>query len=1528
MTKEEQRLRKENEELKNEIRELKETLDAISAGEVDAIIVSKDEEKKVYTLENIDLPYRVLIESIREGALNLSGDGMILYANTAFSSMRRLPLEEIIGTNFRDHISPYDIERFDMLLHNARSEPVRGEMSITRCEDSFPVQVSMTAFDLEGSTKIGAVVTDRRKDYERLKLQGRMLEVVADAVIACDPAGKIIYWNDAARKIYGWKRDQVLGQDLSSIWKAATSADESREFVDNLVKGEICSGEFDVMHRDGHFFPVHASNSVVLNEKGHCIAVLMTSQDITERKKIELELHRAYEHTKTILESISDSFIALDKEWRFTYINRKSSEYSNKNPHDVLGRTVWEVFPEIIGTPLETFYRTAMTSKEPLIFTNPSVVAEGEQFELHAYPMKDGLSVFGQDITERRQAENALRLSEERFHNIVDATFEGLVILREGIITDVNRTLMDLVGYSRDEIIGREIVDFIDPAYHALIKKGLRTPYEIEVIHHNGSRIPVEVIVKPFTDPKHLIAAVRDITERKRAEERLHAAQKRTAGILENIADTFYSVDNQWRFTVVNPAAEKAPFGQPASEMLGNVIWDLYPGLIGTRIQQHYFDAAEKHSMEHYVAQSPLNGQWYEVFMQGHADGVDVYMRDVTDRKQADEDLRESEEKYRGLFENVQESVAIYRMVYNQYGEAIDRIFVDVNPKALSQMGNLRREDVIGKSYSEVVSRQFPNDQKSIDKHLQSLAAVVQSGIPVTYDTHFGGKYYLTTQYHLNQDLVASSSIEITERKKAEEALLESERRYRDLVENANSIIIKMDSAGNISFFNEYAQKFFGYSPDEILGQNVKIIVPMAEIGGRNLGDMVHAILKDPDCFSENENENVKKNGERVWILWRNRAIRDAEGNIIGNLAIGQDITERKRAEESLLNREKELREANTLLEAVTDATKVIIAAEDTNFRYTYFNKTYADIIRRLTGKELEPGMSMIDVFSDLPEEQRSELHEWNKVLKGESVNQRITFDDPVTGKAIYYVLHVPLRDENQRITGAGEIAFDVTSQVKIEETLRETSQYLTNLINYASAPIIVWNPHFHISVFNHAFEYLTGRKAKDVIGLSLEILIPENYLKPAMDLIQKTSEGERWESVEIPILHKNGEIRTVLWNSAAIFGDDGKTVVSTIAQGQDITERKKIESDYRIRADEYAKMNIVLEDEIRQRKLADANLKKTLSLLNASLESTADGILVVDRKGNLTSHNQNLVNMWNIPRDVLKSQNFGKIITYFQEHTRDPNRFSADMNDVLTHPRRESYDMIELMDGRIFERYSKPQKIGNTVVGRVWSFRDITDRIRSEERLVGSLQEKEVLLREIHHRVKNNLQLVSGLLDLTRTRTQDESTAGILTDMMLKIQTMAQIHTRLYESKQFGKIGLKDQVRDQIVSLSNVFSYSGHEISSEIHIKEIYLPVDQALPCALVINEILSNSYKHAFKGKKQGTITISAVQEKGHIRITVRDNGVGMPEGFDITRASSLGLKLVRTLVKHQLKGTLMINSRKGTEMIVEFPLMITER
>ena len=136
----------------------------------------------------------------------------------------------------------------------------------------------------------------------------------------------------------------------------------------------------------------------------------------------------------------------------------------------------------------------------------------------------------------------------------------------------------------------------------------------------------------------------------------------------------------------------------------------------------------------------------------------------------------------------------------------------------------------------------------------------------------------------------------------------------------------------------------------------------------------------------------------------------------------------------------------------------------------------------------------------------------------------------------------------------------DITERKRAEEALRETKEYLENLIGYANAPIIVWDSQFRITRFNQAFEKLTGRRAADVIGKPLETLFPAASAESSMDLIRKTLGGTRWETVEIAILHLDGSVRTVLWNSANILGADGKTLVATMAQGQDISERKQVE--------------------------------------------------------------------------------------------------------------------------------------------------------------------------------------------------------------------------------------------------------------------------------------------------------------------------------------------------------------------------------
>ncbi len=183
-------------------------------------------------------------------------------------------------------------------------------------------------------------------------------------------------------------------------------------------------------------------------------------------------------------------------------------------------------------------------------------------------------------------------------------------------------------------------------------------------------------------------------------------------------------------------------------------------------------------------------------------------------------------------------------------------------------------------------------------------------------------------------------------------------------------------------------------------------------------------------------------------------------------------------------------------------------------------------------------------------------------------INVRLIVGDGETkhcqakGKIIYDISGKPIRF-------VGTI-MDTTERKRTEDSLRDTNSYLENLINYANAPIIVWDPQFRITRFNNAFEFITGRGEAEVLGQSLEILFPPARVAQSLELIRQTLTGERWETVEIPILHVSGSIRIALWNSATIFAIDGMTPIATIAQGQDITERKQAEDALKVSEERY----------------------------------------------------------------------------------------------------------------------------------------------------------------------------------------------------------------------------------------------------------------------------------------------------------------------------------------------------------------------
>lgn len=216
----------------------------------------------------------------------------------------------------------------------------------------------------------------------------------------------------------------------------------------------------------------------------------------------------------------------------------------------------------------------------------------------------------------------------------------------------------------------------------------------------------------------------------------------------------------------------------------------------------------------------------------------------------------------------------------------------------------------------------------------------------------------------------------------------------------------------------------------------------------------------------------------------------------------------------------------------------------------------------------------------------------------------------------------------------------------------------------------------------------------------------------------------------------------------------------------------------------------------------------------------------------------------------------------------------------------------------------------------------DITWRKKAEEKLKESLTEKELLLREIHHRVKNNLQIISSLLNLQATKTLDPTAAMILQDSRNRVQSMSLLHEKLYQATDLSHIDFNDYAKDLVSSLMRSYETSLGKIAIEIESDHVFLDINQAVPCGLIVNELIINAVKYAFPTDTEGVIKIQMTKDAdGNYMLRVRDNGIGLPQGFEWSKTKTLGLRLVNALVL-QLHGILTVEEvSQGTSFKITF-------
>ena len=562
--------------------------------------------------------------------------------------------------------------------------------------------------------------------------------------------------------------------------------------------------------------------------------------------------------------------------------------------------------------------------------------------------------------------------------------------------------------------------------------------------------------------------------------------------------------------------------------------------------------------------------------------------REIFERRQAEAELEkvlgELELLVEGRTRELEESNKALTAVNRQLNEIIEflpdaTVVIGKDGKviawnrALEEMTGVRKQDMLGKGdYAYTVpfyGEKRPHLVDLLDKNDTDLEAtyrnVTRKGNVLFAETYvpcvYGGKgaYVLATAAPLfdaggNRAGAIESIRDISERKEAEEALRRSEEKYRELVENANSIILRRDVTGKVTFFNEFAQRFFGYSEQEILGKNIvgTIVPPVESTTGRNLRRMIEDIGRDPDRYAVNVNENMRRNGDRLWVAWTNKPIRDGNGQISEVLCVGNDITERKRAEDELFK-------SRQMLQSVLDNIPQQVFWKDRDSIILGCNKAFA-----LDRGCRDPGeMVGKSIYETLASAESAERYRADDLEVMQTGKAKLNYEEPLIrldgSRGWLITSKLPMFDREGQVTGVLATYDDITERKRAEEERMR----LATAIEQTAEAIIITDTNRVIDYVNPAFTAMAGYEGTEVIGRHLRFLKSDKHDRSFYRDIRRTlARGKVW-SGRLTLRKKDGSLYETEATASPVRNKSG-VVINYVSIHRDITRQVKLERDLR----------------------------------------------------------------------------------------------------------------------------------------------------------------------------------------------------------------------------------------------------------------------------------------------------------------------------------------------------------------------------
>ncbi|MCK9150891.1 PAS domain S-box protein [Methanobacterium alcaliphilum] len=848
--------------------------------------------------------------------------------------------------------------------------------------------------------------------------------------------------------------------------------------------------------------------------------------------------------------------------------------------------------------------------------------------------------------------------------------------------------------------------------------------------------------------------------------------------------------------------------------------------------------------------------------------------------------LEKSEKKYRSVIESAKEAI----ITVSKEGHIVswNRGAEEIFGYNDQEMLNKPITEIMPVSYREKFKTAFKvfKHPSIISKDMDKANALRKNGEEFPFDIS-------VVSWETDGELFFTAIIrDITARKKAEDALIESERKFREIAENIEEVFWITDTITNKMIYVSPAyEKIWGHSREKLYNDPyfwVKSIHPedIEKIGEDTLSNM-------------NESENQILEGFEYRIIWPDESIRwiwsrsfpikNDSGEIERVVGVASDITARKAIENQLKDSEEKFRE---VFNKVNDMMTLIeITNGGVAGKYMEVNEVAIDKL----------GYSKEEFYQLTPKDigysTKSVKDQVNELFKtGSSTFERIYYTKD--GKEIPVEINSHIFNFKGKKV-ALSVARDITERKKAEKALRE-SEKRYRFISENTADVI-----WLLDIKSLKFDYvspsvfnLRGFTYNEVLSQSMEeIMTEESYtdiihkLTEKIDAFRQGDEFSKITTSRVDQIHKDGSIvhtEVVIKVLTDAEGNPDKVLGVT----RDITERIE-------------KEQLLKESEEKYRTL---------------FQLSPDYIALIDLNGNLIEFNDTAQILIDSDKEDVIGKSFLELNIMLPEDIPIYQEKLALLNQNKKVKPYETALIDKNGNKRWVELFNTSLKKNGEVYAILVIANDVTERKLAEDQLKHSLSEKEMLLKEIHHRVKNNLMVISSLLSIQSRYIKDKEALDIFKESQNRAKSMALIHERLYKSTDLKRIDIADYIRTLSSELFHTYVTDPSKIELKMDLEDVMIDINTSIPLGLIINELVTNAMKHAFPGNMQGEINISFHKIHDNLILEVSDNGIGFPGNINYKNTSSLGLQLVTSL-SGQIDAEMELTSKDGTKFKITF-------